>query len=82
MDGAVVRFGLGYDDGDDKRSAEINVSRNGVSLSGNWPVYNAKEPLEEIKATLDEAFDLYLRMTSDYSDPHDVAKAFVATINE
>jgi len=41
---------------------EINASRNGVSISGCWPVM---KNVEQVKAILDEAYSEHLRLSKE-----------------
>ena len=61
MDGVVIRWTLvGYDRW--AQPGEISASRNGVLISGSWPVLSDPEELATIKATLDEAVEAHRRL--------------------
>ena len=63
MDGWVVRYSLrgGW-------NGEINASRNGLSISGRWPVMKHPAQKDEIIATLHKAEAHYLHL-SGRDDP-------------
>lgn len=62
MSGYVVRFQTGFDRGTyvdtatrETRtdwSAEVNVSREGVSISGVWPVYESRQNVNRLREIL------------------------------
>ena len=71
MDGEVIRYGGGYYNGKNKDilgkefddwSAEINASRNGVSINGTFPIYKSREPIDRIIETLNKAWDDHERL--------------------
>jgi len=90
MDGPVVRFQFGYRrgtyreifSGEDRTdwSAEINASRNGVSLNGDVPTYGDIRSIEAIQRIFKLAWDAYQQLTRSH-DPHQVAKKIVETFN-
>lgn len=91
MDGAVVRFETGYDRGKRRGifdqvertewSAEINASRNGVSINGDWPIYKARESVDTLKEILDVAWDAHIAIRDGRDGGHDAAKEIVAKFN-
>lgn len=91
QDGPVVRFQFGRRNGTYREifsgkeridwSAEINASRNGVSLNGNVPIYSDQAAIDAIQRLFGLAWDAYQRMKWA-RDPHDIAKEVVARFND
>lgn len=92
MDGPVVRFGVGrrlgrhkpiIGDERDEWSAEINASRNGVSLSGDWPIYTVKSDLDHIKQVIEWAWVAHadIHAARGTNAERDAAKKFVELHN-
>lgn len=86
MDGPVVRFGFGYNEGTRKDlftgeeridwSAEINASRNGVSMNGRFPVWSNAADVHAVRDMLAAAYSAH-EAIRDSRDPHEAAKKFV-----
>jgi hypothetical protein len=91
MDGAVVRFQTGFNRGTfraivgkDERtdwSAEINASRNGVSLNGTWPIYRAREDIAALGALIAMAWKVHHLIAGGDDRGHEAAKSFVEQFN-
>lgn len=89
MSGPVIRFGFGYDEGEEEEifsrekvrqwSAEISASRDGVSLGGRFPVYADRGDIEGVQQLLDWAWDAHMAIGS--RGDHDAAKEWVRTHN-
>lgn len=86
MDGPVVRFEFGYKEGTRKDlfsgeeridwSAEINASRNGVSMNGRFPVWSDAAEVYAVQDMLAAAYEAH-KAIRDARDPHEAAKQFV-----
>jgi hypothetical protein len=91
MDGAVVRFQTGFNRGTFRAlignaertewSAEINASRNGVSLNGQWPVYRARDDVAGLGALLAMAWKAYHLIAGGEDGGHEAAKHLVEQFN-
>lgn len=86
--GAVIRWGGGYNRGSyvsiggEKKtdfSAEVNCSRDGVSLNGYWPIMSAEQDVEDLIATLRKAWKAHqsIKGARGHGLDHDTAKAIV-----
>ena len=57
MDGTVIRWTMKVEW---RSKPEISASRNGVGLSGHWPILCDASQIEAVKAQLDEAWDAHV----------------------
>lgn len=92
MDGPVVRFQFGLKRGTYREivsgkdrtdwSAEINASRNGVSLNADYfPVLSTAEAIEAVQKVFREAWSAYQKMRLS-PDAHESAKRIVDEFNK
>ena len=63
MSGLVVRWRFAPKHGDVRSDAEINASRDGVSICGSWPIMG-NETLERVIATLEVARTISMRISA------------------
>jgi hypothetical protein len=61
MSGLVVRWRFAPKHGDVRCEAEINASRDGVSICGAWPIMSGIT-LAKVLKTLEAAFDVHERL--------------------
>lgn len=93
MSGAVVRYKTGFNRGkrhsivssEDETdwSAEINASRDGVSLQGDWPTYRNPADVEALVEVLRHAAGTYRSIANSHGThgQHDSAKRRVVDWN-
>ncbi len=91
MDGPVIRFQTGFNRGSHREivsgkertdwSAEINASRKGVSINGQWPVYSQPEDLAALAALVAAAWNAHADIKGARHDDHAVAKAIAERFN-
>lgn len=89
MSGPVIRFGFGFKGPREREmfsgepvqqwSAEINASRDGVSLQGHFPIYRDRANLDHIKQLLDWAWNAHAAIGS--RGDHAAAKEWVRVYN-
>ena len=60
MDGKVIRWKLENVNWPNK--PEISASRNGVLISGAWPVVSSREPIDQIISQLNEAYSVHVKL--------------------